>query len=53
MTVGNFVPIVWSLFEKIEKVENGSFFNHFWANFGYISHIPVLLFWRMAPLGVE
>ena len=40
MTVENFVRIVWTAFEKIEKKsKNGCFFGHFWANFGYVSHI--------------
>ena len=55
MTVENFVRIVWTVFEKIEKVEKWLFFGHFWANFGYVSHIPAILFWclctRRGPFG--
>ena len=45
MTLENFVWIVWTVFEKIEKVKKWLFFGHFWANFGYVSHIPAILFW--------
>ena len=38
MTVQNFIRIVWTVFEKIEKVEKSLFFGHFWANFGCFSH---------------
>ena len=41
MTVENFVRIVWTV-EKIEKIEKWLFFRHFWTNFGYVSHIPVI-----------
>ena len=44
MTVENFVRIVWTVFEKIEKNQKMTFFGHFWANFGYVSHIPAILF---------
>ena len=39
MTVENFVRIVWTVFEKIEKSRKTTVFGHFWANFGYVSHI--------------
>ena len=29
---------------KNQKVEKCLFFGHFWANFGYVSHIPVIRF---------
>ena len=45
ITVENFVRIVWTVFEKIEKIEKWLFFGHFWANFGYVSHIPAIRFW--------
>ena len=56
ITVENFVRIVWTVFEKIEKKsKNGCFFGHFWANFGYVSHIPAIRFWclctRRGPFG--
>ena len=27
------------------EVEKWPFFDHFWANFGYVSHIPAIRFW--------
>ena len=44
MTVENFVRIVWTVFEKIEKSQKMAVFGHFWAYFGYVSHIPVIGF---------
>ena len=44
MTVENFVQIVWTVFEKIKKNRKKTFFGHFWANFGYVSHIPAIRF---------
>ena len=38
MTVENFVRIVWTVFEKIEKSRKMAAFGHFWANFGCFSH---------------
>ena len=59
MTVENFVRFVRTVFEKIEKKsKNGcswAMFGHFWANFVYVSHIPVILFCclcaRRGPFG--
>ena len=45
MTVENFVRIVCTVFEKIKKSRKLAIFCHFRANFGYVSHIPVLRFW--------
>ena len=44
ITVENFVRIVWTVFEKIEKVEKWLFFGQFCASFGYVSHIPAIRF---------
>ena len=44
MTVENFVRIVWTVFKKIDKSPKIAFFGHFRANFGYVSHIPVIRF---------
>ena len=44
MTVENLLRIVWTVFEKIEKSRKTAIFGHFWANFGYVSHIPVIRF---------
>ena len=61
MTVQNFVRIVWTVFAKIEKVQEWSFFGHFRANFGTkcfsiaqtlmpdfdaITHIGLYLVWN-------
>ena len=44
-----------SFWEKRKKSKNGCFFGHFWANFGYVSHIPAIRFWclctRRGPFG--
>ena len=48
MIVETFVRLVWTVLEKIEKKsKNGRFwanFDHFWTNFGYVSHIAVIQF---------
>ena len=44
MTVQNFIQIVWTVFEKIEKTRKMAVFGHFWANFGYVSHVPAKRF---------
>ena len=43
MTLGNFVRIVWTLFEKIEMSKKGVF-GHFGATFGYVCQILVIQF---------
>ena len=43
MTVQTFMKIVWTVFEKILKSPKTAVFGHFWANFGYVSHISVML----------
>ena len=35
---------VWTVFEKIEKSRKMAVFGHFWANFGYVSHIQAIRF---------
>ena len=45
MTVENFVRIVWTVFEKIEKSRKMAVFGLILArlaNFGHVSHIPVI-----------
>ena len=44
MAVGIFVRIVCTVFEKIEKKMKNEFLGYFWANFGYVSHIPAIRF---------
>ena len=51
ISVENFVRIVWTIFDKSEKVEKWLFFGHFWANFGYVSHIPAIRFWCHCTYG--
>ena len=34
-----------SFCENRKMSKNGCFLGHFWANFGYVSHIPVTWFW--------
>ena len=55
ITVENFVRIVWTVFEKSEKNRKMAVFGHFWANFGYVSHIQAIRFWclctRRGPFG--
>ena len=42
MTVQNFVRIAWTIFDEIEKSRKMAvFLSHFWANFRYVSHIPL------------
>ena len=46
MTVEIFVQCVLGVLEKIEKKSRfGLFFIQFWANFGYVSYIPIL-YWQ-------
>ena len=52
MTVENFVRIVWTIFEKLEKKSKNDVFSHFWANFGYVSHIPAIRFDAIAHIGL-
>ena len=51
MTVENFVRIVWTVFEKIEKSRKMFVVGHFWANFGYGDSDAIAQ--AGAPLGVE
>ena len=45
MRIKQKLHIIWTVFEKIEKkVGKWLFFGDFWANFGYVSHIPVIGF---------
>ena len=34
-----------SFWENRKKIEKWLFFGHFWAKFGYVSHIPAIRFW--------
>ena len=52
MTVENFVRIVWTVFEKIEKKSKNDRFWPFLANFGYVSHILAISFDAIAQIGL-
>ena len=46
MTVQNFVRIAWTVFDEMKrpKMAIRTAIRNFWANFGYVSQIPVVLF---------
>ena len=46
MTLEIFVQILWTVFKETKNVQQQQlFFGHFWANFGFVSHSPVIQFY--------